>query len=180
MYDNLTNWLNIITSFHLKDVSSFAEIAASNSILSENNIVLSKSSQFYNRYDSLDVAMSDATSKVRYNIVDYMDVNQFDEFKTADVIVFASPQIVTIDNASKILEAMVRNFTSKNNNTDSHLIIIFPMDIMSVSEWFDTEYFYTVNFYSSVRDYKNSIDYHYISIKHNDDLMPDNYNQSIF
>jgi hypothetical protein len=33
MYDNLINWLNIINSFHLKNVSSFAEIAASKSIL---------------------------------------------------------------------------------------------------------------------------------------------------
>lgn len=168
MYDNLINWLSIITSFHLKDVKSFAEIAASQSIFSENDIVIANDNQEYNRYDSFDVAMLNIQSKVPYYIVDYMDTNSTEEFQTADVIVFASPQIVTIDNASTILEAMVRNFTDKNNDSVSHLLILFPMDIISVPEWFNTEYFYTINFYSSVRDYKNSIDYHYISIKHVD------------
>jgi hypothetical protein len=52
------------------------------------------------------------------------------------LLFFQSPHIVTIDNASSILEAMILNFTSANNNVISHSIIIFRMDIMSILDWF--------------------------------------------
>lgn len=180
MYDNLTNWLNIITSFHFKEVLSFAEIAASHSIFSENNIVLAKNNQSYKRYDDVYASISDVNPVVEYIIADYLDYDNENEFAPADAVLFAAPHIITLDNAYKIIAAMVRNFTHKSHNAVSHLIIILPMDIVSVSDWFNTETFYTLTFYSSVRDYKNSIDYHYIAIKYNDDWSIDPVNQTMF